>query len=251
MVGARRSTSRANASAAAAHLPEVPAPLDAHDHVDAARARGLRPAAQLEIVETWLARRPPPLAAAAIARPAPDRGRFAARRDDRDHRRARGADAARDTPGSPSTPAPRRRRGTISSALRPDGKRSTIDVEKCRQCGGCSLLVEELARDPVRIAHQHVRSPARAAQRTVGDRQVVTREIELGVTELRKQHLVRVRDRDLVAINLEQLVFRALRHAGAGCSVARRRARRARQRRSNGGAAAYAAQRALTSWCTD
>ena len=59
-----------------------------------------------------------------------------------------------------------------------------------------ALLIEVLAFNAVGIAHQHVGPPARAAQRPFRNSQVVAREIELRVPGLRKQHFVRVRDRD-------------------------------------------------------
>ena len=93
--GARRSTSRASASAARRTSVERPARLDPHVDVDAARARRLGPADEPEVVE-HLARdqrdradlRPTP-------RRAPDRDRRAARRDDRGRRRAPGAGSGR------------------------------------------------------------------------------------------------------------------------------------------------------------
>ena len=73
------------------------------------------------------------------------------------------------------------------------------DLDPGRPRLGRALLVEELAADAVRIAHQHVRPAAGAPQRAVGDGEVVAHEIELGVTRLGKQHLVGIRDRDLAA----------------------------------------------------
>ena len=48
--------------------------------------------------------------------------------------------------------------------------------------------------------------PPDAAQRAVGDRQVVADEVELGVAGLGEVDLVRVRDRDLAAADLEDLL---------------------------------------------
>ena len=93
----------------APHLVERPAAVEAHVHVDAARARRLGPAHQAEAVEHLAhhpRRRP---AAAPTRRRARDRGPRAARRGDRGPPRARGAGAAPGSRGSPSRPGPRRR----------------------------------------------------------------------------------------------------------------------------------------------
>ncbi len=69
-----------------------------------------------------------------------------------------------------------------------------------------ALLVEELAVDAVGIAHQHVRPAAGAAQRAVGDGEVVAHEIELGVTGLGKENLAGIADRDFCAVYDEDLL---------------------------------------------
>ena len=79
---------------------------------------------------------------------------------------------------------------------------------------GRALLVEELAADAVGIAHEHIRPPAAAAQRAVGDAEVVVDEIELRVAALGEQHLARVRDRDRAACDLDDLLF-SLAHVSA------------------------------------
>src|SRR5215203_2359325 len=58
--------------------------------------------------------------------------------------------------------------------------------------GRSALLIEELLADPVRIAHEHVRTPAGSVQRPLRYGEVVASKIELGVSALRKQHLVRI-----------------------------------------------------------
>ncbi len=67
------------------------------------------------------------------------------------------------------------------------------------------LLIEEFAGDAVGIAHQHGGPAAGAAQRALGHRQVVAHEVELRVSRLRKQHLARIRDRDLPAVDQNDL----------------------------------------------
>src|SRR5688572_22824661 len=69
-------------------------------------------------------------------------------------------------------------------------------IDPWRPALGRALLIEVLAFDAVGIAHEHVRSSASAAQRSVRYGDVVASEVELGVLRLREQQLVRVRDRD-------------------------------------------------------
>src|SRR6185436_9970764 len=72
-----------------------------------------------------------------------------------------------------------------------------------------ALLIEELAVDPVRVAHQHVGPAAGAAQGALRYREVVAHEVELGVLRLRKENLGGIRDRDLAAADLQDLALRA------------------------------------------
>jgi hypothetical protein len=64
-----------------------------------------------------------------------------------------------------------------------------------------ALLVEELALDAVGVAHHHVGPAARAAQRALGHVEVIARDVELGIARLRKQQLVRMRDRNLATVD--------------------------------------------------
>ena len=75
-----------------------------------------------------------------------------------------------------------------------------------------ALLKEEIALDAVRIAHEDVGSAARALQRSWRDGDVIARQIELCVAGLRKQHLVRIRDRDPATRNSETLLIGGARH---------------------------------------
>ena len=77
-----------------------------------------------------------------------------------------------------------------------------------------ALLIEVLALDAVGVAHQHVRSPAGAAQRSFAHGDVVTDEVELRVLRLREQHLVRIRDRDLAPGDIEDFSCAVLDHNG-------------------------------------
>ncbi len=111
---------------------------------------------------------------------------------------------------------PRERRGVARHDFfrGPAGGKFQRDDFNPRQPGfGRALLEEELAVGAVGVAHQHVRPPARAAQRAVRDGEVIAREIELGVAGLRKQHLARVRDRDLATGDGQQFFVSVARHA--------------------------------------
>ena len=57
-----------------------------------------------------------------------------------------------------------------------------------------SFLIERRRSDPVRVADEHVGPITRAAQRAVGDSQIVVREIQLGVLRFREEDLGGVRD---------------------------------------------------------
>ena len=63
------------------------------------------------------------------------------------------------------------------------------------------LLEERLPGGAVDEPLERHRPPAGAAQRPVGDRQVVLDEVELGVAGLREVDLARVRDRDLAPVD--------------------------------------------------
>ena len=68
--------------------------------------------------------------------------------------------------------------------------------------GGHPLLVEEIALDAVRIPH-HVEGPAsQMRQGTVRDVEVVLDEVALREPRPRKEELVRVREGDLVPVDL-------------------------------------------------
>ena len=62
---------------------------------------------------------------------------------------------------------------------------------------GHTLLEERLLPEAIGEALQHHRPSACAAQRAVGDRDVVARQVELGQPHLREHDLVRMRDADL------------------------------------------------------
>ena len=70
------------------------------------------------------------------------------------------------------------------------------------------FLIEEVLADAVGISHQHVGAAAGSAKRTVGDRQVVTNQIEFRVAGCGKQNLVWVRNPHLALLDDEQLAIR-------------------------------------------
>jgi hypothetical protein len=69
------------------------------------------------------------------------------------------------------------------------------------------FLIEKLAADAVGIAHENVGPVPCGAQRTVGHGQVVSNEVPLRVADLRKQHLVWIRDRYLATADHNELSF--------------------------------------------
>ena len=90
-------------------------------------------------------------------------------------------------------------------------KRQLGRVDPVRSVFGRSLLEERLALSAVDEAFEGHRPTGDAAQRTVGDREVVVDQVHLGVAGLGEVDLVRVRHRDFSAAALED--FLAGRHA--------------------------------------
>ena len=75
-----------------------------------------------------------------------------------------------------------------------------------------ALLIEELPVDAVGVAHEHVGTPARPAQRAVRHREVIAREIQLGVAVARKEHFLRVGDGDLAIPGADHFLCSFRRH---------------------------------------
>ena len=194
-----------------AHLVEAPAPLDAHVDVHAARAGGLGPAGEADLGEHG----------------AHDlRDRTHLRPPDARHRvevdaqlvgmvevigahRVRMQLQAREV-GHPCQRGGIARHHLLGGASRRKLQRHYVDPRRprCRR----PLLVEELLADSVGVALEDVGPMARAAQRALGNSQVITGQVELGVPGLREQDLGRVGDRDLVIADPQQLSFRLRRH---------------------------------------
>src|SRR5207253_558485 len=78
--------------------------------------------------------------------------------------------------------------------------------------GRRALLVERLALGAIRESLQVHRALGYAAQRGLGDAQVVVHQIELGLPETRKEHLVGIGDGDLDAVELEYDVCAHAKH---------------------------------------
>ena len=68
---------------------------------------------------------------------------------------------------------------------------------------GRALLVEGLALGALHIAFEDDRPRLDPSQRRVRDRQVILRQVQLRVADLREEHLFGVRDRDIAARRLQ------------------------------------------------
>jgi hypothetical protein len=96
---------------------------------------------------------------------------------------------------------------------RPSGRKPERDDLDPRQARlRRALLKEKLAAGAVRIPHEDIGPSAGAAQRAVGDSEVVARQVELGVSGLRKENLSGIRDRDLATGSRQQCSLGGLRH---------------------------------------
>src|SRR5688572_662539 len=115
---------------------------------------------------------------------------------------------------------PGERRGVARHDLlrcAPRGEAQLDHLDPLRTALRRALLVEELALDPVGIAHQHVGPAARSPKGSFRYGNVIASEVELGMAGLREQHLARVGDRDLAPADREDL-FRYLTRSWARVS---------------------------------
>ena len=97
---------------------------------------------------------------------------------------------------------------TTSSAVRPDGNdSSTVRIQSGRD-SGARFWKKYSPVGAVDVALEGHRPAARAAQRAVGHDQVVGDQVALGVARAGKHDLVRVGDRDLPAGDLDDLAPR-------------------------------------------
>jgi hypothetical protein len=182
----------------APHVGEAPARLDAHVDVDAARARGLGPADEPDGVER-LARHCGNLP---HLRPLDARPGIEIDPQLVGVIEGLGAHRVRVQIDAAEVDHPRELRRVAHHQLvggAPRRERQLHRLHPRRPLLGRALLVEELALGPVHVALELHRPPAGAAQRALGDRQVVLDEIALGVAGAREHHLVGMRDRHLAA----------------------------------------------------
>src|SRR6266536_270626 len=89
----------------------------------------------------------------------------------------------------------------------PRGERELHRLDPRRPGLRGPLLEEELALGAVDVALHRHRPPVDASQRAVGHRHVVTDQVELRVARLREEHLVRIGDGHLDAVELEDLLL--------------------------------------------
>ena len=94
----------------------------------------------------------------------------------------------------------------FGAAPRRESQRHDVDPGRARLRR--AFLVEEFAVDSVRVPDEDVGTAAGSAERSLGDHEIVTREIELRVAGLRKQDFLRVGDRDLAARCVQNLRHR-------------------------------------------
>jgi hypothetical protein len=111
----------------------------------------------------------------------------------------------------------------LGGAAGREAERDDLDPLRARVRG--TLLVEELAVDPVRVTDEDIRPAARPPQRALRDGNVIPDDVELGDTGLGEVHLAGVRDRDLAPRDLEDDRLRLARH---GPSIRLRALRRVR-----------------------
>ena len=196
-----------------ADLRERPAGLDPHVDVDAPAAGRLRPADEPGIGQRLADREghPPDI----VPGDAGDRVEVDAKLVGVVE--VGGPDGVRVEVDAAEVDDPGERGGILDHDLvggSPGRERQLDRPDPVRPLVGRPLLEEELAIGAVREALQGHRPSAGAAQRAVGDGDVVADEVELGDRppgSLRKEHLVRVRDRDRAPGDLDDLA--ASRHA--------------------------------------
>ena len=196
-----------------------PARLDPDVDVDPARAGRLRPADEPDGLERLAGDERDLADLRPRRRPAPGRGRPAARRGGRGPRPGPGAGSGRCSRGwRPRRGRPRRR----GRSRRRSGRTGTSASRSRSQSGrlsGARFWKNASPSAPSTKRLSAIGRPPSAAQRAVGDREVVLDEVELRVAGLREVDLVRVRDRDLAAGDLEDLLAR--RHGRNDTAVGR------------------------------
>ena len=202
----------------AAHLVEGPLPLDAHVHMNAARARRLRPSDETEIVER---------AAQHVRDRANVRKRHAANRIEIDAQLVRvieivGAHRMRMQLEARQVGHPHERCRVARHDFfgNPAGRKAQRDdVDPVGPRRRRALLKEEFAVDAIGIADEHVGPVAGRTQGALRDGEIVASEVELRVAGLRKEHLAGIRDRDVASGDRQDLAFRAVLHPSTLASL--------------------------------
>src|SRR5713226_7616837 len=87
-------------------------------------------------------------------------------------------------------------------------KRQLHGLDPLRTRGGGTFLKEGLTLGAVDEPLEGHRAAPNTAERPFGDRHVIADHVELRVTGLRKEDLVRIADRDLATGDLEDFLFR-------------------------------------------
>ena len=200
----------------AADLVVRPPALDAHEHVQPALARRLRPAAQAVVLERRAARRARLRAPATTARRRRDRDRCEARRDGRGRSRARDADAARGRRDWPST------RGRRHAEARPPRRCGRRESESSRPRSTADALSAHASGRRTRRRCRRDSGPGCWAGRRTRAARLRQRSRNSGrrrawCSRLRKEHLARIGDGDVVAVEANDFDGRG-RHRGSVAS---------------------------------
>jgi hypothetical protein len=199
----------------ASNLRKLPSPFDPHVHMDAARSRCLRPSDETEVRE-------------GLAHDARDRD------DLRPLHAGNGVEVDPQFVGVLEVVGAHRMRVQFDATevrhpherggiARDDfergatrGEREFDGVDPIGPGVGRALLEEEVAVDPIEVAHEHVRTTARAAKRAIGDGDEVVRDIELRDPRLGEIQLRRVRERDEASGGLDLDALGLARHRVRG-----------------------------------
>jgi hypothetical protein len=126
-----------------------------------------------------------------------------------------GADRVRVEVDAAEVDDPEQLRGVAHDDLARGAPRRELQLDRLdpvRVLLGSALLEERLGVGAVDVALQDDRPAGDPAKRAVGDREVVPREVELRVARLREEDLLGIRDDDLAAGGLENHLG-VLRHA--------------------------------------
>ncbi len=191
----------------APHLIEAPAALDPHVHVHAARARRLGPAAQAVLGEHVAHdQRHAPHVVPAHARAGIEVDPQLVGMVE-----VIGPHRVRVQIDAPEVDDPEELRGVAHHDLARRAPGGEAELHRLDPVGtplGRPLLEERLLLRAIHVALEDDRPRRDPAQRSLGHRGVVLREIELGVAGPREEHLLRVGDHHLAARDFEDRLLR-------------------------------------------